>query len=224
MRIEGLAVPVSRQRLALVQENSVTSVDFEFPEDAGSIGGLVTVNGEPASGGIVEISSAGKEGESFVSAPIGKDGIYRVDYAPLGELWMEVTAESTSGVKHARQVVVTLNSGERIERDIELGGQGAIEGSIENVAAGVAYRVLLFPGEVDAATVRSSRETAVASLAADDAGRFRIDGITGGVYTVFVIALSPNAEQTPAAYAQAKAAFRILTVQDGETATVSLSF
>jgi hypothetical protein len=189
--VPGTESPRMLQRRAIVRKDATTIVDFRFSDASNSISGLVTVGGQPAPRGLVEIIAIGEGGDALKGARIA-EGAYLIENLPPGEVWLETTAMGEDGSERSCRMRACLSAAEHLQQDIHFAGAGAIEGSVPNTVPSAPCTVLVLSGDMRGVLSGSADADAVdaatvASMPVADDGRFYIAFLEPGVYTVAAI-------------------------------------
>lgn len=189
--VPGTESPRMLQRRAIVRKDAITLVDFRFSDASNSISGLVTVGGQPAREGLVQVVAIGESGDALKEARIA-EGAYIIENLPPGEVWLEATATGEDGSERSCRMRARLSAAEHLQQDIHFEGAGAIEGSVPNAVPSAPCTILVLSGDMRAELSRAAEADAVdaatvASMPVADDGRFHIAFLEPGVYTVAAI-------------------------------------
>lgn len=188
-----------QKQSVLVQEGVSTRADFTFaPEDA-RIRGTITIHGEPAGPGWVNVHRQADEvSENWNSAPVDKSGAYETNPLPAGEYTLDVMVTVPAGLQLSQRLTVTLDAGETAVKDVDFSGKGSVSGTVSGLLAGEHAMVAALPGDVSFPSHASYTSNLLyenAALANVEDGAYRLEGLPPGMYTIRVVSSSwPSAD------------------------------
>ncbi|MFB9278048.1 carboxypeptidase regulatory-like domain-containing protein [Cohnella cellulosilytica] len=163
---------------AVIVAAATATVDFSLQPEPGSLVGTLTdTNGNPVPGAAVALMNDLAGGPAVVARVVsGDDGAYSVDDLEPGNYAICVTAE---GYRNAVAGVIIRPGRESNQSFVLLAAPGSLSGTITDTLG-----VPLAGAEVE---IRQSAigGTSVSSQFADAAGRFIVDNLMPGSYTLF---------------------------------------
>jgi DNA-directed RNA polymerase specialized sigma24 family protein len=202
-------------------------VDFDFPELACRVEGVITINGRAPQHSQVEARVRTKSGEErWGPVMTGADGWYRLGPLPMGKAVLRISAVSQDSRPRRCEVPIRLEEGASLRQDIDLKGEGVIEGRLAGLQSGRHARVYAFLGEPEELEIAAD---AIARVGESAAGRqfmrsdgpFRFEGLEAGRYTLVALALE---SETPDEVAAAPTALATVDVTPEGTKPVTLRF
>ncbi|MDZ4858930.1 MAG: carboxypeptidase regulatory-like domain-containing protein [Candidatus Hydrogenedentes bacterium] len=212
---------ISKQ--ATVAADQVTTVDFDITEGTAGVEGVITRDGQPVSSASVNLTIAADDGNSEnAHAQADSKGAYKLDGLPPGAATLMVYVNTDGQFQQARSFQVQLEDRRTIRHDIELSGGMRVSGSVSGVPEGWFASVSLFRGQIDVSgdlqSLYQELQGQMAGAAQITEGRFFVEGIEPGEYTVLAVGVNPqSAGQTY------KKASRTINVVEGEETEVDLT-
>ena len=215
----------------LIENNKVTTLDFDFGDEGCLLEGIVTLNGELARGGIVTFETQSGEEDREHYSSIGRDGRYAIDSASPGKVRMIVMVDVHAGEQGdaedgMRREIIEMEIPDRssMSYDIELGGQASISGAISGVGEGMDGAVVILNGEVEIPdlsqeTLEKFTRIMSAAVDLDGATEFSLENLAPGTYTVFVFVVE-NEQDYPEGALTDQA---VVVLEDGRNTHVDLT-
>jgi hypothetical protein len=183
------------QQEAIVAEDEVTVVDFDFAGGNATVEGYATVNGQPFVSAHINASSTNISGDSeSFNCGVDENGYYRLPGISAGTVILHVTWRDPDGKQQGRSAQVELFDNQVTRHDFELAVGAAIVGSVswEDDSQVV---VALLRGEMEITVVDKdfwslNKDIFTASGEVQTDGTFRIGGLEEGDYTIFAFAVN----------------------------------
>ncbi len=147
-------------------------------------------DGKPVSSGHVRAWPVDEQQEgSHFSTPILQNGTYRIEGLPTGLLEVRVEGRLATGGYRWSILTVETRSGRPVRLDVDLLEAGAAAGRVTGLQVGDAATVSALPspgGSLPANIDRMGEleHAGVGAAQVSDDGRFRLDGLMPGTYTV----------------------------------------
>ncbi|GAA3438454.1 MFS family permease [Kutzneria kofuensis] len=171
--------PVGEELAAVAGEGAFGDVDLVVPVGTVVLSGRVYTRGGSGVGGAV-VTVTGPDGSQVDRVPVDSDGGYRLVDLRNGTYTLIVTAPGYRPA--AGTIAITDKPG---VQDFELAGGGLIAGTVRSDGIPVPLAAILV-SDVDGQIL--------AQVAADEAGRYRIEGLPAG--DAVLTASAPGYEQT----------------------------
>lgn len=221
------AAPQRLQRQAVVADERMTAVDFDFTSMLSTLSGRITVSGEPPASAAVKGTIANPAGDAFFHADADAGGHYSAGGLRPGDAWVEVAAVSPHGGELRKNFPLTIGEGEHIRQDIDFDAATAVAGTVSEWRDGDAGEVFLVPGtpEIDLGNPRQllELERIVAGRSEiAEGGSFRIEGVEPGAYTLIALCFSP--EDDSADLLDVRFASAVVQVTASRETAVNVSF
>lgn len=195
-------------QLALVESGQETTVTFDFKAPA-VVEGVISILDAPPAEATIQAHSVGSHDEQFTTAKANDAGFYAIDVMP-GTVNLSVEAIDDSGLVRRRTAVVTVEEGVR-QKDFKFGLPVRLTGQVNGVEDDETANVYVLPEDfaVDYRAPGWGVELprrAVGHAVVDNEGRFRIDGLEEGRYTLVAVKFStqPAPGASPLENLQAK--------------------
>ncbi len=181
---------------AIVAEDQVTIVDFDFPGGNATVEGYVMMNGQPVTQGHVSASVTGASGtvESF-NGQVDGNGFYRLEGMVAGDVTLRVSYQAGENDWQTRMAQVNALDGRVTRHDFEVTAGATITGTIAGGNPDGRIFVVIIQGNMQITTIDQSFWMANQHLIAGNAmvqpdGTFRAGGVEPGDYTIVAIGMT----------------------------------
>jgi hypothetical protein len=206
---------------AVVAENQVTIVDFDFAGGNASVEGYVTMDGQPLQQGHVMASIAAASGSNeMFNSQIDGNGFFRLEGLMAGTVTLRVNYQASENEWQTRTAQVSVADGRTARHDIEINAGATISGRVSGALQGQTSAAII-RGKMEIATLdpnfwMANQHLVVGGAMVQPDGTFRAGGIEPGDYTVVVVGFT--GEPSPD-MSNARIATEHITVSgDGEVA------
>lgn len=193
--VSWVADPVAgdRRRLeqyAVVAENMVTELQFDFPELSSLIMGRIELKGEAPNSASMEITVHTEGGQQAFHSAVNADGRYE-EAIPAGVAEVRVRANFNDGSARARASTLQVGPGQTVQHDVVFGAAYTVNGTINGIGAGEVAMIVAIAGDepvrlsYEDLLLSSRRMVGEADVPAG--GAFEIPNIEAGEYTIVVV-------------------------------------
>ncbi len=240
-RIERVIPGIMPVALILKQENGpqresmftaeiaagmITVVDFDLPEAASSLEGIVTVDAEPVRKGYIQLSVSSPQGhtENYTTS-LGKNGEYRLAALPEGKADMLVVSTEPANIKESLSFDILPNSD--MVQDLQLSqGNCTISGNVDVPPGLTTGGIVVFRGEVVMPELTMEAFSAIRSrLVAETrpiTGTYVFENLAPGTYTVLVLVSDGKLDNMSDSMGDALFDSQLVTLKEGEEKIVDL--
>jgi len=194
---------------AVIAEDRVTVVNFDFGGGNSSVEGYITMDGQPLAQGHVQASVTGATGttENFGSQVDG-NGYYRLDGLTAGAVALRISYQATENNWQMRTVQVSALDGRVARHDIEVTAGATIAGTVSGAIQQGQMFVGVIQGKMEITTLdpnfwMANQQLVVGNAMVQPDGTFRVSGIDPGDYTVLVVGFAgdPSPDMSNARFA-----------------------
>ena len=216
----------SLSRPVVVAEDSVTTVDFDLPEQTGGVEGQITFSEDPAPDCYVTVSTSSETLSSSGFVQVGADGRYSVNNLPPGPA--TVSAYTRGGSDHrSERAEVEIVGGKVIKQDLHFSKPTVVAGVVHGLQPGEQGVVGILPGEVEIEVSEKKIQEYLGMLAGQTQvrsdGTFRVSSLEGGVYTVVAVAVNPNESSDIQALMNARMSIQVVEIEEGQEISLEMT-
>lgn len=206
---------------AEVKMGQARQVNFEIPEVSAQIEGEVLLEGQAPATGHISVEVKGDGGEVMVAVSVEPDGHYVVENLPAGSVTMRVSVQGRDGAQRWKTAHFRIGEGQTVQQDFEFTPEASIVGTVSGMTPGETATVMAAPGEHGSGPLTqellAKLDRSMAGLSAVEAGgRFRIEGLEAGTYTLAAFSHANTVEGM-------RSALRTLHVAPGMETQVTLT-
>ncbi len=183
----------SANQAAIVAEDQVTVVDFDFAGGNATIEGYVTMGGQPVPQGQVSVSVTGATGavENF-SSQVDGNGFYRIEGMTAGAATLRVAYQASENEWQTRTVQVNAVDGRVVQQDVDVNAGATIAGTVSGASQEGRTFVVIVSGKMQITTIDQSfwmanQQLVVGNAMVQPDGSFRVGGLSPGDYTVVAV-------------------------------------
>jgi uncharacterized GH25 family protein len=188
---------------AIVAEDQVTIVDFDFAGGNATVEGYVTIDGQPVTQGHVSAAVTGSV-ESF-NGQVDGNGYYRLEGMLAGSVTLRVSYQASENDWQTRAAQINALDGRVTRHDFEVTAGATITGAVSGGNADGRVFVVIVRGNMQITTIDQGFWQANQHLIAGNAmvqpdGTFRAGGMEAGDYTVLAVGMpsEPSPDMTNA--------------------------
>ena len=212
----------SIQQHTVVEMGKPSQVDFTLPSSSAQIEGTVLVNGQPPESGYISVNMTDSSGDVSLVAPVDPDGHYRAENLPGGRVTMRVTVIGRDGAQRWKTADLQISDGQTEQRNFEFTAKASVSGAVSGIGGGETATVMAIAGEYVAAlplteaALTGMNPYVVGTSEVDGGGRYRIEGLDAGIYTMVAITRANRAPEM-------RSAFLTMTLEAGTETQVNLT-
>jgi len=223
--MEGTSGRVIREQSVEVTAGQVSTVDFDVPVASTYVEGVVTTNGLPEDGALLQFTQ-GEPSAEQANVTTDSQGFYRIAL-PEGAYGVNVHRFRTPTNLMAMQyATVQALADQTVRLDISFVG-GVIEGALAGLEPGEKGYIALFPGDTNVPqwtlqAIESLGNRILRQLDLPSNGPFLMEDVEPGFYVLGAAAIPIDASLDASTFLNAGLAVAPVEVQAGEKTTVEL--
>lgn len=209
----------------IVADGKTTQIDFAFPQGNSKVSGLITILGNPAEDGSLQIVMETSAGTERSGTSIRNGGRFAFWDLPAGPATLVLHASDGEIERRMKTVSIQVPETEDIEVNIDFSGSAVLAGRVEGIAPFEDGTVRIFSGAVDIQTFEQSNLGELQPITQGSAylqngqDEYEIRGLEPGTYTVLASCWQRNTHG--AMLGEARFATVVVEIAEGEARTLN---
>lgn len=206
----------------LVNRGQTTEITLALQRE-GILQGLTTRNGKPCGHGYVNLRRVGEPPEAGVDAYTDAQGCYEYRGLPTGEYLLRTTVwlreDSPFSAQVTEVIRAPVEAGRTSRHDFEFARGATLQGQFHASNRKLRWFVLVEDASPEAAALAPQDRVRGSAWKIERSGRYSIEGLAPGRYTVTAKCLRHDEPGAPVAQRS-----ETISLKDGETATLDFKF